>query len=295
MRKLLSLIAVAALVGSLGLASTAWGAAVEWSGTMIVNIGTLPQFEHFGTGVATVNGSAGGIGHINTIAIPSGLTFTGGNNVPEAIPLTDPDNPTLISLRGTGMRVGRVAHPGMSTGSAVFNGISGGAPLGTKNTGQPPGAMKMCILFPGCANYLPIPFGSKGSQGVGIGGMVTINTFQNGAGFKLSIQAAPWTIGLASIKNVTTTTPNGGITTYTKTLQGFAHGPLSATSNTAAISGVLQLVTPVLIETNLGTPDTWQAVWVELRFHFIPEPGLLLLLGSGVAGLLMLGRSRMRK
>jgi hypothetical protein len=28
--------------------------------------------------------------------------------------------------------------------------------------------------------------------------------------------------------------------------------------------------------------------------HFIPEPGLLLLLGSGVAGLVLLGRSRMR-
>jgi hypothetical protein len=125
--------------------------------------------------------------------------------------------------------------------------------------------------------------------------MITVNTFQNGQGFKLSIQGAPWTIGIASIQGVTTTTPNGGISTYTKTLQGFVHGPASGTSSTAAISGVLQIIAPVFIETNLGQPDTFQAVWQELRLHFIPEPGLLLLLGSGGAGLVMLGRNRMRK
>jgi hypothetical protein len=291
MRKLLSLVAAATLVASLGLATTAGAAVVEWSGTLEVNVGTLPQFLHYGTGVATVNGSVGGIGHINTIALHHGLTFTGGNNIPETIPLTGPENPTLISLRGTGLRVG---HTNLSS-MFVLNGISGGPPLGSLNTGRPPGAMKMCILFPGCNNYLPIPFGTKGGQAVGIGGMITVNTFTQGGGFELSIQAAPWTVGIASIKNVTTEAPNGAITTYTKTLQGFVHGPASNTTSTALISGVIQLVTPVLVETNLGQPDTWQAVWAQITLHFIPEPGLLLLLGSGVAGLLMLGRHRMRK
>jgi hypothetical protein len=293
MRKLLSVIAAASLLASLGLATTAGAAVVEWDGTMVVNVGTLPQFVHLGTGLATVNGSAGGIGHINTISIPGGLTFTGGNNVPETIPLTGPENPTIVTLRATGMRIGRVTTGG--TAKAVWNGISGGPPLGTKNTGQPPGNMKMCILFPGCANYLPIPFGKDASNAVGIGGIHTVNGLSKGNGFKLSIWGAPWTIGLAQIKNVTTETPNGAITTYTKTLQGFAHGPASGTTSTAAISGVLQVITPVLIRTSLGAPDTWQAVWVELGLHFIPEPGLLLLLGSGITGLLLLGRQRMRK
>jgi hypothetical protein len=289
MRGLATLILTAAV--GLGLASTAGAAVVEWSGTLIVNAGTLPPFAHFGTGVATVNGSAGGIGHINTIVIPSSLSFSGGNNVPEAIPLTDPDNPSMITLRMTGARIGKVT--GGTVVSAVFNGISGGPPLGSKNTGRPPGRMKLCILFPDCVNYLPIPFGTKGGQGVGVGGMWTVNTFSRYAGFRLSVWGAPWTIGIASIENVTTETPNGGISTYTKTLQGFVHGPASGTSNTATISGVLQIVTPVFIETNLGTPDTYNAAWVEVRLHFIPEPGLLLV-GSGVGGLLLLGRSRMR-
>jgi hypothetical protein len=32
-----------------------------------------------------------------------------------------------------------------------------------------------------------------------------------------------------------------------------------------------------------------------LTLHFIPEPGLLLLIGSGVVGLGLLGRSRMNR
>ncbi|MHC4718663.1 MAG: hypothetical protein ACYS5V_16975, partial [Planctomycetota bacterium] len=81
MRSFSSLAAAATLVAGLGLASTAGAATVEWAGTLIVAPGTLEQFQHFGTGVATVNGSAGG-GHINTIRWTKGLSFTGGNNLP---------------------------------------------------------------------------------------------------------------------------------------------------------------------------------------------------------------------
>jgi hypothetical protein len=35
--------------------------------------------------------------------------------------------------------------------------------------------------------------------------------------------------------------------------------------------------------------------FVITMIHFIPEPGLLLLLGSGVAGLAFLGRRKLRK
>jgi len=128
---------------------------------------------------------------------------------------------------------------------------------------------------------------------MGVGGRVTYTNFSKG-GLEYSIAYAPWTVGIASIQNVTTETPNGGITTYTATIQGFAHGPASGTSNTALISGVIQLVTPARVETSLGSPDHVQAWSAQLRLHFIPEPEMLLLLGSAVAGLFLLGRSRSR-
>jgi hypothetical protein len=60
--------------------------------------------------------------------------------------------------------------------------------------------------------------------------------------------------------------------------------------------GVLQLVSPTQTLTNLttGTSDKI-AGGTTLLIRFIPEPGLLLLIGSGVAGLALLGRSRMRE
>ncbi|NIP14985.1 MAG: PEP-CTERM sorting domain-containing protein, partial [Gemmatimonadetes bacterium] len=56
-----------------------------------------------------------------------------------------------------------------------------------------------------------------------------------------------------------------------------------------------QLITPGQIATNLplGTSDKMAAL-VILVVHFIPEPGLLLLLGSGVVGLTVLGQRRLR-
>jgi uncharacterized membrane protein YccC len=43
----------------------------------------------------------------------------------------------------------------------------------------------------------------------------------------------------------------------------------------------------------MGSNDKLSAAGVMV-IHFIPEPGLLLLLGSGVLGLCLLGRRRMR-
>ena len=59
---------------------------------------------------------------------------------------------------------------------------------------------------------------------------------------------------------------------------------------------MVQLVSPAQIVSNLPAgSNTKIAAGVVLLVHFIPEPGILLLLGSGIAGLALLGRSRMRK
>ncbi len=48
-------------------------------------------------------------------------------------------------------------------------------------------------------------------------------------------------------------TANGGFSTSSRF--GFAHGPASATSSTALISGVLQLVTPIVLQTMVVAVD----------------------------------------
>ena len=83
--------------------------------------------------------------------------------------------------------------------------------------------------------------------------------------------------------------------TTTRTMQGFVHGPASLTSSTAKGSGVVQIVTATAVSTSLAPPNNFLSVFGIIRLHFIPEPGLVLLLGSGIAGLVVLGRHRMRK
>jgi hypothetical protein len=82
----------------------------------------------------------------------------------------------------------------------------------------------------------------------------------------------------------------------TWSFQGWAHGPASESSSTAQPGGAVYLVTPNQIRTNLpyGSSDKMASI-VTMVIHFIPEPGLLLMLSSGVAGLVILGRKRFRE
>ena len=78
--------------------------------------------------------------------------------------------------------------------------------------------------------------------------------------------------------------------------QGFVHGPASNNTTTLRNSGVIQLITPSQV-TVQGVPanNFKLTLFSTLTIHFVPEPGLLLLIGSGVVGLGLLGRSRLRK
>jgi hypothetical protein len=266
----LSALAVGALAGAL-LATSAVAATLEWEGTLSFPFRTRPSFEITGTGVATVNGSAG-LGHLNTLRLAGGLTGT------TTIPLTDPEQPVVLTMT-----------PSARLGTGTLAPISGGGPL-TSNTLPVPGTWKACILFPGCGNWITFPLTSNGTRGVGLGGVIKLIAKSV---TQFTLVGAPWTIGVASVTGLPT--ENGGIETVTA--QGFAHGPASATSSTAALSGVIQFVTPVRSAGFAGPfvrDFEWVSPFVTLRLRFIPEPEMLLLLGTGVALLLLLGRGRFR-
>jgi len=142
---------------------------------------------------------------------------------------------------------------------------SGGAGFG----GNMPivGAAKVCLFGPCSAavSNLNVPLSV-----VGVGGVALVTGAVN-----LTVVGAPWTTGTAAVGTIT------------------SMGGVSPLSNTGAPSGAITLVTPIFISTNIGASAVVPGFSI-LTLHFVPEPGTLMLLGSGIAGLVAFGRSRAR-
>jgi hypothetical protein len=156
------------------------------------------------------------------------------------------------------------------------------------------GRIRICLFFAGCnSGSIDQTVGQTYNgvrTGVGVGGLVTFNP-EGAAGIRISVEGAPWTVGTTSGSS---RTDNGGLTTITA--MGFAHGPSSGTSSTAVASGVVQLVNMAQVTTvGIPTNDDKNVQINTLTIHFIPEPGLLLLLGSGAVTMALLGRKRLKR
>jgi len=291
MRRVLVLLAVGML--ALGISFSAGAALLNYNGTLDTNIGTeLPTLSNTFSGVATLNNSAGGVNaHENPKRI-AGSRAAGDTSAMVAI--TDP------AVAGNGIASIRINS---QIGTGTFKPISGGAAsttVLTKNVLPIRGLSKVCLLSTTCTNFLPLILTQhtvmSGAKGVGIGGLLTIGGGTNP--IRISIEAAPWTIKTGTkIDQITTPmTPMGAKIYIPVTAMGFVHDPGSGTSSTVQPSGVQQLISPMQIVTNLTSGSNAKlSLFSTMRIHFIPEPGMLLLLGSGVAGLVLLGRHRMRK
>ncbi len=208
-----------------------------------------------GAGIATVNGSGGG-GHLATLSFGTADAFAGKT----AQVVTDPAAfPIISSVLAVENGAGRLTRPG---GGA----LGGALPLhGVYRLCQ----FASCDAPPPVAN-ISIPLSVVGSGGSATGGLTFIN---------FTVLGAPWTTGAA-----TTLSPGS------EALTGFAHGPASGTSNTALPSGVLQLVTPFPIWTNIRPEPTLGSA--TLTLHFLPEPTTALLLTIAAAALAAAGRRR---
>ena len=276
----------------LGMAGVVNAARLNWEGTFVLDMSDFGSGEVTGGGVATVNGSSGVVSaHLSTLRLAASRGHVAGSFINI---VTDPET----AANG----IGAIAYEGVYGGTGTFGGISGGAASTAALTqGIMPihGVVKVCILNSACTMYLALPFTAPttvngvpggGIKGIGIGGSQTVGGY---GGIRMSIQHAPWTIKTATMTDQVTT-PGGSRVFVPMTMKGWAHAPASSTSSTAQPSGMVQLVTPNQIQTNLplGSNDKVTA-GALLAIHFIPEPGLLVLLGSGVAGLAILG-SRMR-
>jgi hypothetical protein len=150
------------------------------------------------------------------------------------------------------------------------------------------GLVKLCLIFAPCEYaHADIPLTPTAATGLGVGGTQTVPP----GAIAFTMQHAPWTIGQPLM---TIHTPGSTITTPALP-GGFAHGPASLTSSTAQLSGALQLVTVTKVFTTYTGTFPELPLTGVLTLHFVPEPGTLLLVGFGVAGLAAYGRRRRRR
>ena len=262
------------LFASMLIAGQAGAKTLDWHGTLQLELWQGNAVVFGGSGVATVNDSSGS-SHLSTLRLAGGITGSG------IIPITDPE--TTGTIKSVFVDSARL-------GTGTISGISGAPPIGPQAAIPIPGYARVCIFQASCAVNLPLDLTeNNGNTGVGVGGVITLGG--NGS-IRISIQGAPWTLGTFSL---ITQTAGGNFKTLTRT--GFVHGAASATnSSTATPSGVIQLISPQQVQTS-GVPGNSSrvALFSTLTLHFIPEPGLLLLIASGGVGLGLLGRSRMKK
>ena len=104
------------------------------------------------------------------------------------------------------------------------------------------------------------------------------------AGIQITVIGQGWTTGVATVTGVTTGTVGTG-NTNTALLTG-------SDNRTANHAGTITLVSGFQAITSVA--GTLPGFAIQ-SLSFVPEPGTLLLLGSGVAGLAVLGRRRMRR
>jgi hypothetical protein len=178
-----------------------------------------------------------------------------------------------LSLAGGTFAVTGLVVPVTDPGAAPIKGIQAslanapGAFSGAVLGGAMPlaGSVKVCLFGPCSAAVanIAVPISVAGEGGV---------AFVTGA-VNLTVIGAPWTSGTVSIGTIT------------------AMGGAAPVSNTGAASGTVSLVTPIFVSTNIA-PSAVVPVFGILTMHFVPEPGTLVLLGAGIAGLVSYGRTR---
>jgi hypothetical protein len=233
-----------------------------FTGTLDTRIATLPSITVPGSGTATISGS-----NLTSLSIPAGAFSLASLS----IPVTDPAVSPVVGIQAKNVKNG-----------------AGSFSLGGKMAVQ--GVRIVCLFASGvgCSGgptgNLTVPFTANGTRGVGLGGAPIIVP-KNPSGVSITVNGNPWTAGSAAI--------NTGMGTVK--IVGFIHGPASGGAATAGqVSGVVQLVTPIMISTTIGSSATLPSFGI-LNLHLVPEPTTLLLLVSGFAALAVVGRRRMSK
>jgi hypothetical protein len=256
MRKLFVLLASSALL--VGAAGASSAATLNLTGsTMGVSIGALPPISipQSPDPVAIFVSSGGG-----SFVEPAGI-FASTVVLP----------PQLF----TGVNLISSLNVTASNGTGSFTAAGGpGGGFGGPKALQ--GQARVGVL--GGALNLDIPLSV-----VGVGGQTAAGAFA----LQVTVTGHQWTTGAAQVAGITTGGDDPTTDPYvnTVTLAGYDN-------RGADHAGTLQLVTPIRILTNAA--GNLPGFGIQ-TLTFVPEPGTLLLIGSGIAGLAIVGRKKLRK
>ena len=151
-----------------------FAAALPFTATLTLQIAELPAAVFHGGGIATVNGSGGGL-HLGSLSLPAGAIQTSGF----ILDVTDPAAMPLSGLQFT-----------LANAAGTFSGGSGVIPIG--------GVAKICV-FADCdmspAANITVPLSVVGLGGTTVAsGVVTV-----------TVIGAPWSLGTVSV-------PSAGLT-----------------------------------------------------------------------------------
>jgi hypothetical protein len=249
------------LVAALGLAGAAQGAVLTSA-----SISISPYFDTFGAILtpppitATGAGTSLGLGATATLGGNILVGSAAVTGITSAFPITR----VVLSLTGHA--------PGSFTPSGGPGGGLGGAMAVTG------GAIKY-LGYSGLATLTVIPIRALGQPG----GYVTTRP-PGGALFQF--WGTGWTTGVATVRVPANLPTPAYYITYSAT---------GADSRTASGAGTLNLISPLYIWTNpTFTPTGLIPTFASLTLNYVPEPGTLLLVGVGIAGLALRGRKRHR-
>lgn len=324
LRKLLGLVAAVGMLSAVATTASA-GIFLPLSSTLTVNLGALPTVTTVGAyqygGWATLSNNGAGHDLSDTASIWVTTSNSVGTSLLTGVSLLD--RLTLTAVNKSGAFTASFSAPNPMGGNLT-------SPSSTPSSGTlcPGGCLGgnegfsgVFVLGLGALN-LPFNLETTGGGGVGIGGTASLPL---GTAAILATNA-PFITGKARITGITTNvlqvargtgvTTGVGVTlapagtetvrTFT-TNNGFrstmATAPLSTQGTvtlggtnilaSASAAGQVTLISPQRINTGALAVGNIPGVWKK-TFVFVPEPGTVLLLVSGAAGLIFIGRKRMK-